>query len=59
MLIRSSNHFLWVKFFADLKINLQNQYAKHIITHRNTKNIDLDQFKLDIQKSDFITDPKH
>ena len=45
-----SDHMLEI---ADLK------YLKQTITYRNTKNIDLDKFKLDIQKSDLITDPKH
>ena len=44
---------------ADLKVNIQKKYLKQRITYRNTKNIDLDKFKLDIQKSDLITDPKH
>ena len=42
-----------------LKINIQKQYAKWKITYINTKHIDLDKFKLDIQKSDLITDTKH
>ena len=42
-----------------MKVNIQKKYLKHRITERNTKNIDLDKFKLDIQKSDLITDPKH
>ena len=44
---------------ADLKVNIQKKYLKQRITYRNTKNIDLDKFELDIQKSDLITDPKH
>ena len=40
---------------ADLKVNIQKKYLKQRITYRNTKNIDLDKFKLDIQKSDLIT----
>ena len=51
-----SDHMLVI---ADLKVNIQKKYLKHRITKRNTKNIDLDKFKLDIQKSDLITDPKH
>ena len=51
-----SGHMLGI---ADLKINVQKQYAKQRITYRNTTNIDLDKFKLDIQKSDLITDLKH
>ena len=50
-------YFLLV--IADLKVNIQKKYLKQRITYRNTKNIDLDKFKLDIQKSDLITDPKH
>ena len=44
---------------AELIVNIQKKYLKQKITYRNTKNIDLDKFKLDIQKSDLITDPKH
>ena len=51
-----SDHML---VMVDLKGNIQKKYLKQRITYRNTKNIDLDKFKLDIQKSDLITDPKH
>ena len=48
-----SDHMLVI---ADLKVNIHKKYSKQRITYRNTKNIDLDKFKLDIQKSDLITD---
>ena len=44
---------------ADLKVNIQKKYLKQGNAYRNTKIIDLDKFKLDIQKFDLITDPKH
>ena len=40
---------------ADLKINLQKHYVKERMSYRNITNIDLNQFKLYIQKSDLIT----
>ena len=51
-----SDHMLVI---ADLKVNIQKKYLQQKITYRNTKSIALDKFKLDIQKADLITDPKH
>ena len=39
---------------ADLKLNIQKKYLKQKITYRNTKNIDLDKFKLDIFRNPIL-----
>ena len=51
-----SDHMLVI---ADLQVNIQKKYPKQSITYRNVKNIDLDKFNLDIQKSNLIIDHKH